>query len=58
MEEGQKYLPTTKTDAPMKQARKTFPDSSTTSSTKNANKPAQSVPNPRFNPLHRVTPDI
>lgn len=53
-----KYLPTTKTNAPMKTAWKTFPDASATSSMKNADKPAQSVPSPLFSPLQRVAPDI
>lgn len=42
----------------METARKVFRDFFAITSMANANKPAQSVPNPRFSPLHKVAPDI
>lgn len=47
-----------KTEAPMNIARNMWPDSVATYSIKNANDPANSVPNPLFKPLHNVAPII
>lgn len=40
----------------MKIARKTFPFPRAITSNKKANDAANIVPNPRFNPLHKVAP--
>ena len=40
----------------MKTARKTFPDLVAINSMRNANDPANTVPNPLFSPLHKVAP--
>lgn len=49
-------LPIRKTAAPMKTARKMWPDSVAMYSMKNAKDPANSVPNPLLSPLHKVAP--
>jgi len=53
-----KCLPKTKTATPMKTARKIRPGASARYSIKNANNPADSVPNPLLSPLHKVPPAI
>jgi len=53
-----KCLPKTKTAAPMKTARKIRPGASARYSIKNANNPADRVPNPLLSPLHKVPPAI
>lgn len=45
------------TEAPMKIARKIFPESLATNSMKNAKDPAISVPSPLLSPLHNVAPE-
>lgn len=58
MKIAKKSLPIRKTAAPMKTARKIRPDLLATYSIKNANDPANKVPNPLLNPLHKVAPIV
>jgi len=51
-------LPNIKTATPMKTARKIRPGASATYSIRNANDPANRVPNPLFSPLDNVAPAI
>ena len=53
-----KVIPVRKTAVPMKTARNTWPEEVAIYSIKNANEPANTVPRPLFNPLHRVAPII